>query len=48
MEVSVLCKEAGKKDKGKKNLLFSVCCMIVAVIIGLVMWMLKAKGISTE
>ena len=38
MEVSVLCKEAGKTDEGKKNLLFTVCCMMAAVIIGLVMW----------
>ncbi|MBR1741503.1 MAG: SUMF1/EgtB/PvdO family nonheme iron enzyme, partial [Lachnospiraceae bacterium] len=38
MEIFVLCKEAGKTDKGKKNPLLPVCCMMAAVIIGLVMW----------
>ena len=37
-EASVLCRAAGKKDQGKNNPLFPICCMMAAVIIGLVMW----------
>ena len=38
MEVSELCKGAGKADKEKNNPLLPICCMMAAVIIGLVMW----------